>query len=104
VTVTLYWQALELIDRNYQAFVHLYDGRLWAQHDGAPECGINPTTRWERGQIIADPHIVDLPTDLPEGSIPLLVGMYDLLTETRLPVAGSPDSAIRLTELTVEAG
>jgi hypothetical protein len=103
VTVTLYWQALEPIDRNYQAFVHLYDGRLWAQHDGAPECGINPTTRWEPGQIIADPHIVELPADLPAGSFPIVVGMYDLLTEARLPVAGSADDTIRVTELTIEA-
>ena len=103
VTVTLYWQALEPIDRNYQAFVHVYDGRLWAQHDGAPECGVNPTTRWEPGQIVADPHIVELPPDLPAGSIPLLVGMYDLLTEERLPVTGSQDDAVRLDELRVEA-
>ncbi|UCG23674.1 MAG: glycosyltransferase family 39 protein [Chloroflexota bacterium] len=103
LTVTLYWQALEPVDRNYQVFVHLYDDRLWAQHDGAPECGINPTTRWEPGQIVADPHIVELPADLPAGSIPLLVGMYDLLTEERLSVTGSPNGAIQLTEVSIEA-
>ena len=47
--------------------------------------------------------VVELPADLPSSSIPILVGMYDLLTEDRLPVAGSPNDALRLTELRFEA-
>lgn len=101
VTVTLYWQALGPMERNYQVFVHLYDGELWAQHDGAPACAIWPTTRWEPGQIIADPHIVELPAELPAGSMPVLVGLYDLVTEDRLPVNGDPGGALRLTEVAI---
>jgi hypothetical protein len=104
LTVTLYWQALAPIERNYQVFVHLYDGELRAQHDGAPACAIWPTTRWEPGQIVADPHIVELPVEMPAGPAPVWVGLYDLLTEERLPVDGDPGGALRLTEAVISDG
>ncbi|MFK7802986.1 MAG: ArnT family glycosyltransferase, partial [Anaerolineae bacterium] len=49
VEAVLYWDVKQAFDRNYQAFVHVIDqdGNLVTQHDSAPECGINPTTRWE---------------------------------------------------------
>jgi hypothetical protein len=103
VLLTLYWQASEPVERNYQVFVHLYDGQMWAQDDGAPNCDFQPTTGWELGQIIADPHIIDLPEDMPLGAMPVLVGMYDLITRDRLTVDGNPDNVIPLTEVTVRA-
>jgi hypothetical protein len=99
VVVTLYWEALLPIPANKQVFVHLYDGYMWAQHDGAPECGINPTTRWEPGQIIADPHILLLPVDLSVNNVPLLVGMYDLISEDRLIVSENGKDFIYLTDV-----
>jgi hypothetical protein len=39
---------------------------------------------WAAGEIIADPHLIALPPDLPSGEYRLLVGMYDLETLTRL--------------------
>jgi hypothetical protein len=104
LTITLYWQALEPIERNFQVFVHLYDGKLWAQHDGAPSCDFWPTTRWEPGRIVADAHIIEIPSDVPTGSMPVLVGLYDLITEERLPVIESHDDAFRLTEVSIEPG
>jgi len=101
IKVTLYWEALETIDRNYQVFVHLYDGMMRAQHDGAPECAMNPTTRWEPGQIIVDPHILDIPDDFPVHEIPLLVGLYDLVTEDRLIIEGIKDNAILLSKIKI---
>ncbi len=99
VVVTLYWEALLPIPVNKQVFVHLYDGYMWAQHDGAPECGINPTTRWEPGQIIADPHIISLPVDLSVNNVPLLVGMYDLISDDRLIVSENGKDFIYLTDV-----
>jgi hypothetical protein len=101
ISVTLYWQPLVPLKRNYQVFTHLYDGQMRGQHDGAPECAINPTTRWEPGQIIPDPHEIDISADTPPGRIPLLVGMYDLITRDRLAVPGSPDDAVLLTEILI---
>ncbi len=99
--VTLYWEALRPIYRNKQVFIHLYDGILWAQHDGAPECNINPTSRWEPGQIVPDTHIVSLPEDIPYGSIPLLVGMYDLITGERMAILNNADDSIYLQDVLI---
>jgi 4-amino-4-deoxy-L-arabinose transferase-like glycosyltransferase len=101
LVITLYWEALAPIEQNNQVFVHLFDGELYAQHDGAPECDINPTTRWEPGQIISDTHIVELPDDMPIGSIPLLVGMYDLLSGERLTIKGADDNALYLSDVVI---
>ncbi|HSH02223.1 MAG TPA: hypothetical protein VLL52_06840, partial [Anaerolineae bacterium] len=91
IEVVLYWEALAPLERNYQVFVHAYDGeQLWAQDDGAPACDEWPTTRWEPGQLIVDPHRVVLPEGAPEG-VPLLVGMYDVETLVRLGVEGGGD-------------
>lgn len=105
LTVTLYWQALAPFERNYQVFVHLYEGTMWAQDDGAPECDINPTTRWEPGQVIRDPHLIKLPQEPPVGdTIPVLVGMYELVTGDRLHEAGTGRDAIPLTTVNVKGG
>jgi hypothetical protein len=102
VRVTLHWHPLTPLQRNYQVFVHLYDGqKLWAQHDGAPECTINATTRWEPGQYIPDQHIVSIPDDIPLGSMPITVGMYDLLTLERLTVPGAPENAVHLADVQI---
>lgn len=99
ITVTLYWQSLAPFDQNYQAFVHLFADQVRAQHDGAPECGINPTTRWEPGQIIRDPHTIILPEDMLNTKMSLLVGMYNLITEERLSVPETADDVINLGEI-----
>jgi hypothetical protein len=104
VRVTLYWQPLVPLARNYQVFTHLYDGEMRGQHDGAPECAINPTTRWEPGQIIPDPHEIEVFADARAGPVPLLVGMYDLITRDRLAVPDSADDAIHLVDVFVGEG
>lgn len=101
IAVTLYWEALRPISQNKQVFVHLYDGFMWAQHDGAPECAINPTTRWEPGQIVADPHILELPEVMEVDTVPLLVGMYDLITNDRMRIESSGEDFIHLTDLEI---
>lgn len=101
VVVTLYWEALHLLQRNYQVFVHLYDGQMQAQDDSAPECAANPTSGWQPGDVVADPHVVLLPPDIPTGAIPVLSGMYDLITRDRLTSPDAPDGAILLTEVEI---
>lgn len=88
--VTLYWQSLAPFAQNYQVYVHLADTTLRAQHDGAPACAIYPTTRWEPGQIIRDPHLIELPADLPAGTYQLTAGMYELVTLQPLQPATIP--------------
>jgi hypothetical protein len=101
VRVTLYWRPLVPLTRNFQVFAHLYDGQMRGQDDGAPECAINPTTRWEPGQVIPDAHWIPIDPDASPGPIPLLVGMYDLLTGDRLVTPGAADNAIHLTDVNI---
>jgi hypothetical protein len=88
VRCTLYWRALQTIDRNYTVFTHLVgaDGQTWGQWDNEPQQGQSPTTRWVPGQVIADPYQIPVSADAPAGPIVLRVGMYDIQTMLRLPV------------------
>ena len=88
LNLSLWWQAQRHILQSYSAFVHLVDaeGRMWAQHDGAPLNGLHPTTRWVEGEIISDPRELLLPQDLPHGRYRLQTGMYLPETMEHLPV------------------
>lgn len=102
IVVTLYWEALAPLDRNYQAFVHVVEDELLSQHDGAPECDINPTTRWEPGQLIPDPHIVPIPVDVESSQLSLYAGMYDLVTLEPLDPPNANAHRIHLMDVPVE--
>jgi len=94
--LTLYWRALRQMEKNYTVFVHLLEPAkgVIAQHDGMPVDGTYPTSLWVPGEVVADPHPLDLPEGLSPGTYTLEVGMYLLETGTRLPVPGSPDDAV----------
>jgi 4-amino-4-deoxy-L-arabinose transferase-like glycosyltransferase len=86
IDLVLYWEALQPMETNYQVFNHLYDSRMWGQQDGTPGCGLQPTVFWEPGHIVRDEHTISIAPTAPAGDIPLLVGMYDLITQERLPI------------------
>jgi 4-amino-4-deoxy-L-arabinose transferase-like glycosyltransferase len=94
--LTLYWQALAPLDKDYTAFTHLLgehnpatNGPLWAGHDGQPDAGHYPTTAWQPGQIILDVHPLPIPVDAPAGEYRLATGLYLLESMIRLPAADS---------------
>jgi hypothetical protein len=75
----------------YKFFVHLLDvetGQLVAQVDAMPRDWTYPTTRWEKGEVIAD-EIVLAVSDAPPGTYRVVIGVYDPETGTRLPVANT---------------
>jgi hypothetical protein len=88
---TLYWRALQTMERSYTVFTHLVaaDGRTWGQWDNQPQQGQSPTTRWVPGQVIADPYRIPVALDAPAGPLELRVGMYDRNTMTRVPAYDS---------------
>jgi hypothetical protein len=91
VAVTLYWQALSGdISTSYTVFVHLLaeDGRILAQHDGAPAGGARPTNEWLAGEYVSDAHELAWRETGYRGPARLAVGLYDPLTGARLPTAG----------------
>jgi hypothetical protein len=90
--VTLYWQALQTLNKDYTAFVHVLspaDGRLVDQRDRQPLDGQYPTGIWSPGEVVADTYTLPL----PPGEYRLAVGMYDLATMTRLKV-GADDRVL----------
>ncbi|MFL7794273.1 MAG: ArnT family glycosyltransferase, partial [Anaerolineae bacterium] len=104
VELTLLWQALEPTPVDYHVFTHLHDGEVMrGQLDGQPVCGGFPTSRWQSGQVIADPYRIPVWGDAPPGQVPLLVGLYDFVTMQRLPVTlpgGAPaGDSVHLTDV-----
>jgi hypothetical protein len=75
LSVTLYWQAVGDIFRDYTGFVHLLspEGKLVAQHDSPP---LLPTSLWVPGIQVIDAHMLLLPTDLPSSIYQIRVGLY----------------------------
>ncbi|HSR35274.1 MAG TPA: glycosyltransferase family 39 protein [Anaerolineae bacterium] len=92
IHLTLHWQALAPLDKDYTVFTHLLgeqnpvtNGPLWAGHDGQPNGGHYPTTAWQPGQVIIDVHPLAIPAGTPPGEYQLEAGLYLLETMTRLP-------------------
>jgi len=88
--VTLVWEALGSVDRNYTAFVHLLDeeGERWGQADNWPGQGSYPTSCWHPGDVIVDRYKVKVHPCLPPGRYRVQVGWYDLTTGERLRTPG----------------
>jgi hypothetical protein len=105
IDLILYWEGLQPLEASYQVFNHLYDGTMWGQQDGTPGCALRPTTLWEPGHVVRDEYTIPIDPATPPDDVPLLVGMYRLDTEERLPVCdpnGTPiGDAIPLVVVTV---
>ncbi len=86
--ITLFWNALALMDRDYTIFVHVRDvaNDTVAQWDGPPLDGMYPTSQWRAGETVVTPLEITLPDSLPSGEYWLYVGLYQLDTLVRLPL------------------
>lgn len=104
VTITLYWQAKKPFAADYTVFAHLLGA------NGAPVLNADhvlprPTANWVEGEIVADAVLLSLPADLPPGSYPLEVGLYNPADPAlaRLPLQNSAQTYTILTTLEVSA-
>jgi len=99
-TLTLYWQAGANPSLDYTIFVHLLDpaGQLAGQADGPPANGAYPTSLWDPGEIIVDPHALP---ELPAGRYRIQLGLYRPDTGERLPAAGSAEGAVHVLDYEV---
>ena len=102
IKLTLFWQPLTPLTTNYQVFAHLVREDIQGQHDSTPECGVNPTTRWEPGQIIPDTHIIPISSDIPPGQSTIKIGMYQLDTLERMAIDGASNNILTLTDILIE--
>lgn len=83
--VEIWWSSDVVLDQNYTVSAILLDenGRLVAQDDNYPFFGQNPTSTWETGEIVYDPHhlkLADGISALPAGTYTVGVKVY-LLTD-----------------------
>ena len=108
--VTLWWQTLVNMDKDYTAFIHVVgpDGHLWAQEDSLLEYDGLPTSAWRIGLLVKDTYQLQLPMKATPGDYAVLVGVYYWETRERLPVwdpegERAPDDATILAVLTMEA-
>ncbi|MBN1218307.1 MAG: hypothetical protein JXM69_05225 [Anaerolineae bacterium] len=104
--LTLTWQVNQPLNADYTVFIQAWQaGEYVAGFDGPPVQGDYPTSLWAPGEIIVDPHPLDLSV-LPPGTYDLLAGLYSSLTGERLPAFGPdgplPDYAVNLGALQVK--
>jgi 4-amino-4-deoxy-L-arabinose transferase-like glycosyltransferase len=102
VPVTLFWQADQPIQTEYEILVRLVgdDLRSWGNGDGRPNGWVYPTSFWQPGvDTIAATHCVSIDSELPPlGRYWLSISVYDPATGSRLTVR-QEDSSIRDTFL-----
>jgi len=90
IHLTLFWQCLEGLDRDYTVFTHLVDkeGNFWGQKDNEPADGFYPTGQWKVSEIVRDQYDIAISPTAPPGTYWIEVGMYLAETGERLPVLG----------------
>ncbi len=85
--LTLYWEGLVPMDRDYSVFVHVVDARgvTVAQRDSYPGSGNDPTRSWTVGEAIRDLFPIDVPAALlAAGPFRIRLGLYEYSTGQRL--------------------
>jgi hypothetical protein len=90
--LTLFWQALADVSRDYIVFVQLCDDqeKLWANWETSPVDGSYPTAGWQAGHLVRDPHDFVVPAEVPDGPYHLVVGLYRAIDGERLTVVAGP--------------
>lgn len=86
--VTLYWQALQPIPRDYVVFVHVIEPRTANRvgySDSQPAAWTRPTTTWQVGEIITDTHSFSIAPDAPATPYELQIGLYTVEPDGNLP-------------------
>lgn len=73
--VTLFWQALAPVDRDYTVSVRLVaaGGRWLAQHDSWPAAGLLPTSQLRPGEFVRDVHELAVPAGTEPRQVQLVV-------------------------------
>lgn len=99
--VTLLWQATQATEVSYTVFVQLLDAsnQVVAQSDRAPADNTRPTTGWQAGEYVIDPHVLTWNDIEPVGDLRLVAGLYDALTGNRVPLASGGDAVTLIAAL-----
>src|SRR5437867_460538 len=76
--------------RDYTAFVHVLDAQnqIVAQEDSPPRQGSYPTSLWDAGEVVDDPHPLSFGSALGQQ---LEIGLYTVPDLRRLPTESGGD-------------
>ncbi len=100
IALALQWRLSGPLDAPYVVFVHVTAGA-----DQAPVAQLDapPAAGWRTGGPIRDLRALVLPSDIAAGEYQVLVGLYDPVALSRLPVEGGGD-AVRIGQIRVLSG
>lgn len=97
LSVTLYWEGLSPIEKDYSVFVHLLGEHdlVIAQRDTYPGRGLWPTSLWKPGEVIADAVVLKVPQSAytPDRA-QIEVGVYEFGSGQRLRVVQVPSGCM----------
>ncbi|MCS7287298.1 MAG: glycosyltransferase family 39 protein [Anaerolineae bacterium] len=81
-SLTLYWQALSSMEKDYQLCLRVTDenGIFWGQADQRPASYLYPTFRWRPGELIPGEVKLPLPPGAPPGKYRLFLSLYETQT------------------------
>jgi hypothetical protein len=108
IHLTLYWEALAEMERDYTVFTHVIGerDRIWAQVDSQPQGGAAPTSTWSQGQVLMDEYHLLVEPDTPPGVYDIEVGLYLPATGERLGLLDEAghwmDNRVLLTKVRVK--
>lgn len=109
LTLTVRWRSLQPTNVRYTLFLQIIgpENRMIGQLDTLPSCDAGPTTDWEPGEEPIGYYRIPLFAGEQPGNYPLLVGLYDAQTQTRLPIVDgqgvAQGDAVTLTNVQVTA-
>ena len=87
VTLTLYWQSLAAMERDYSIGIHVLDAqqRVVGARDSYPGHGMLPTRLWFAGQIIRDVYWLPIAANASPGGAQIQVSLYPREDKRDLP-------------------
>ena len=82
VVLSLYWQALESVQRDYDVRLDLLGetGDVVFLKKEAPHSRQYPTGRWAQGELVQDRHYLRIPADLQPGTYSIGLSLVDAVT------------------------
>jgi hypothetical protein len=105
-SLSLYWQVLAPLEKDYSVFVHLRDagGKVVGHLDFQPYDAIYPTFYWPVGAELREARPLALPQELPPGHYTLVIGLYlpDDLSRLRIVEDTGGENAVTLGTLTIQ--
>ena len=94
--LTVYWQALQPLDRDYQVSLVLEDaaGKELGRWDGRPAGYNYPAQRWRAGEAVLGQYDLPLPADAPGNDYYVTLAVYDPAEPSGLDIMDVADNPV----------